>query len=207
MVVRRITNRGGRKQVGKFASLKNGQIVMWESLLERDFMYWLEFDRNVISYEGQPLKARFVLGGEPHHYTPDFLAIRKNRKQIFEVKYEADAAKEENQIKFHAISHICRENGYEFKVVTEKTIRVEPKLDNIKFLFRFASVQPEIQDLIAVRRYFDAHSEANLGDLLSLFRQQDKQAQLVYALLYRGVLKFDLTEPITSASTVVYAGI
>ena len=64
MRVRRITN-GGRKVIGKFPSIKNGGMVWWESQIERDYFYLLEFDSDVIIYWAQPLKIRYYLDGRP----------------------------------------------------------------------------------------------------------------------------------------------
>lgn len=80
MGVRKITN-GSRKVIGKFPSLKMGKMVWWESQLERDYIFHLEFYRSVISYEEQPLKLRYKLDREVHCYTPDFLVVRHSKKQ------------------------------------------------------------------------------------------------------------------------------
>lgn len=58
--VRRITNRGRDRVIGKFASLKMQQIIQWESQIERDCCYWLEFDRDVIAYRSQPLIISYI---------------------------------------------------------------------------------------------------------------------------------------------------
>src|SRR5947208_480029 len=86
MPVRRIPLLGARKNIGKFPSVKMGRVAWYESLLERDYMYWLDRDAEVHYWEEQPLKIRFVHDGKTHHYTPDFEVHRSSRKQIVEVK-------------------------------------------------------------------------------------------------------------------------
>ena len=100
MPVRRLTN-GGRKNIGKFPSIKNGEMVWWESLLERDYFYLLEIDPDVVRYDSQPLKIRYYLDAEPHKYTPDVRVYRQNGvKEIVEVKDEKNAGKARSMSSF-----------------------------------------------------------------------------------------------------------
>ena len=47
---RKITNRGRRDRViDKFMSVKMRKAIWWESQLERDYCYFLEYDRDVIA--------------------------------------------------------------------------------------------------------------------------------------------------------------
>ena len=85
MGVRRITN-GGRKVIGKFPSIKNGRMVWWESQIERDYLYLLEIDPDVVSYEEQPLKIRYYLDGEPHLYTPIFGLSGETNSKLWKSK-------------------------------------------------------------------------------------------------------------------------
>ena len=54
MPVRRVVTRGGRRFRGFFPSAKNGCMVPWESLLERDAITLLEYMRTVRRFEAQP---------------------------------------------------------------------------------------------------------------------------------------------------------
>ena len=137
MAVRKITNKGCKKIIGKFPSLKLGRLIWWESQIERDYIYLLEFDPAVISYEEQPIRISYHLNGKERHYTPDFLVRQADRNLIVEVKQEKEALKEENQRLFNIVGAICARDDYEFIVVTDKMIRVQPRLDNIKLLTRY----------------------------------------------------------------------
>ena len=59
-----------RSVAGYFYSYKNGKTIAFESQLEKKCFLMLEFDKNVISYEEQPLKI--------NAYIPDILAKRKS---------------------------------------------------------------------------------------------------------------------------------
>ncbi|MEO3341036.1 TnsA endonuclease N-terminal domain-containing protein, partial [Acinetobacter baumannii] len=88
--VRRITNRGRDRVIGKFASLKMQQIIQWESQIERDCCYWLEFDRDVIAYRSQPLIISYIFEDRKLRHTPDFEVMRHSLQtgqyQYLEVK-------------------------------------------------------------------------------------------------------------------------
>ena len=48
--IRKPNNRGIRKIIGHFSSLKTGESNAWESQFERDYFYHLEIDKDVIEY-------------------------------------------------------------------------------------------------------------------------------------------------------------
>jgi hypothetical protein len=54
MPVKKVSNRGGNI-IGRFPSLKLGRMVDFESLIERDFIYVLDFEPDVESFSEQPL--------------------------------------------------------------------------------------------------------------------------------------------------------
>src|ERR1043166_4047701 len=86
MPVRNIPRYGaGRKNLGKFASVKTGRVAWYESLLEKDFMYLLDYDRDVSYWHEQPLRIRFSHGGKVHRYTPDLEVHSTAQKNLIEI--------------------------------------------------------------------------------------------------------------------------
>jgi hypothetical protein len=208
MKTRKITNKGTKKVIGKFPSLKMGRLVWWESQIERDYIYLLEFDPAVISYEEQPLRISYYLNGKERHYTPDFLVKRTDKSLIIEVKQEEEAQKEENQRLFHIASAICARHNYEFVIVTDKMIRVQPRLDNIKLLTRYQKTpinDPHYQ--IICYELFVKNSEVSLGEVTQFFASRNIGKQVVFSLLYWGVLAVDLMQPIGALSVVHLPGV
>jgi len=151
-------------QTGKFPSAKNGVANMYESSLEKDLIYSLEFDHNVRNYEEQPVTIEY-LGeeGKLRRYTPDFLVNYKNhtplsaslKTTLIEVKYRADLWKDWKSLKpkFKAAINYADQKGWRFKILTEKEIRTEFQY-NARFLVRYlrADIDPDkmnhILDLI-----------------------------------------------------------
>jgi len=63
---------------------------MYESTIERDFVFFLKFDPTVVTYQAQPMIISWTdAEGNTHTYTPDFLVVRTDRKEIVECKPEA----------------------------------------------------------------------------------------------------------------------
>ena len=68
MPVRKIPRYGAQKNIGKFSSVKTGRVAWYESLLERDYMYLLDFDPCVTFWHEQPLRLRYTFAGKTHFY-------------------------------------------------------------------------------------------------------------------------------------------
>nr|WP_315155675.1 TnsA endonuclease N-terminal domain-containing protein [uncultured Flavobacterium sp.] len=117
---------------GQIKSLKRNDIVDFESSLERDYIYLLEFDDNVRSYYEQPLKIEF----QDRYYIPDFYVEYWNGvKEVIEIKYDIDLIENASNYiaKFKAADEFCNINGMTFRILTEKDLRND-YLYNIKFL-------------------------------------------------------------------------
>lgn len=135
--VRKVSNHGGNI-IGKFPSLKMGRMIAFESLIERDFIYLLDYEKEVDCFEEQPLKIEYVYDGKQLHYTPDFHIIEKGRNILVECKAEKFVKNEENQRKADAASKWCVARDWEYRIITEQQIRNGFRLQNIKLLTRYA---------------------------------------------------------------------
>jgi hypothetical protein len=113
---RKITNKGGvRKFIGKFPSFVHNKIIWYESRLERDFLYHLEFDyRDVLELSEQACRIYYVHQGKRRRFTVDFVVRRRNKNQIMEVKYSKRALQDKFQPAFRAASALGKLNGDEF---------------------------------------------------------------------------------------------
>lgn len=207
MGVRRITN-GGRKVVGKFPSLKMKRMIMWESQIERDYLYLVDIDPDVVSCQEQPLVVRYYddRDGKMHRYTPDFLLIRRgNKKQIIEVKDEKTALSEEYQQLFQRVAPVLLRAGYEFIVVTDRMVRVQPLLRNTKLLHKYAATRISNEHLIHLTNLFAGRAVFSLGELTTLLGSRGVSRQEIFALLRHGILSLDLGKEISIASLVTFA--
>lgn len=176
--------------------------VWWESQLERDYIYLLEFDPDVESYREQPFRIQYTAESIGHHHVPDFLVIRQTKKQVVDVKPEDQARAEGNSLLFRIMDEICHDHGYEFCVVTEYTIRVQPRLSNVKLLYRYArtpigfDAQTEIIDFIRRR------GGAKILEIRQFLGRKQVSVAVLFSLLFRGALKLELNRPIDNEAFV-----
>lgn len=119
---------------GWFASLKMQRMVAFESLVERDYIYLLDFDHQVSTYQEQPFPIYYQEAGKKRHYTPDFYFIRQDHSYLVECKHHKHVEDAVNRPKWEAARHWCRENGATFYVVTDAYLRTGYRLENIKLL-------------------------------------------------------------------------
>jgi hypothetical protein len=205
MPVRNIPRYGaGRKNLGKFGIVKTGRVSWYESLLEKDFMYLLDYDRDVSNWHEQPLRIRFSHGGKVNRYTPDLEVHRAAQKQLIEVKPKDKVDSGEWDVLFRAASSICEQEGYEFLVVTEEVIRMQPRLENIKLLWKYARTPVLPQHQIICRQVFQSQKNepVTLGDLIQIFTSKQVPMQTLYSLLFWGALEFDLMQPLDRDSRI-----
>jgi hypothetical protein len=205
-MMRNITNRAGfKKTIGKFPSLKMGRMVKWESQIERDFLYLLEFDPDVLIFHEQPVEISFAYKTKTGKYYPDFYVERHSSKELVEVKPSSKLRDPENKIKFLVGEEYCRERGWIFKVVTHEQIREESLLENIKLLNRYATVDVPAE----FSHYTLGLVETNGGEmclieLITRSKEKFGRAAInnIYSLLFHQSLYADLKKPLTDETTI-----
>ncbi len=204
MPVRRIPRYGAQKNIGKFSSVKTGRVAWYESLNERDFMYLLDFDSDVTYWQEQPLRIRFSHGGKTHWYTPDLEVHRGFRKQIVEVKSKQQVETGKWDFLFRTASSICEQEGYEYIVVTDEIVRMQPKLESVKKLWKYARTPVRPQHQILCSEFFRKRqtTQVELCDLFQLFKSRSVPTQCLYALLFWGALDFDVMQPLDHGSLI-----
>jgi TnsA endonuclease N terminal len=199
---RKITNTGTKKNIGKFASTKNQTLIPYESHLERDYLYFLEIDPQVISYTGQPFKLNYYLDGKSRKYTPDFFVERSNKKQVVEVKPASKAGLPKYLILFNKVAPIISELGWEFCVITDKMIRIQPFLNNIKILYKYSRVQYSVQNLIRCKDYLQNFSPVTIKEATQSLHKDGISKQILFSLIYSGFLETELILPISDTSEI-----
>lgn len=169
---------------GSFASRKNGRMMGFESLLERDYMILLEFDDNVERFEEQPVAIPFKKGVKP--YVPDTLIYydqlrRSGHPELNEIKHTSDLEKnkEKYRRKFDQAKRYSQERDWDFRIITEKESRPS-RLKTLKFLREYLHVQPESGDITRVIDMLDhVGGKLPLDQLLDRLCKTDTQRLLL----------------------------
>jgi hypothetical protein len=200
---RKVTNKGFRKFIGKFASFIQQKIILYESRLERDFLYLVEWDYlDVLGVWEQACRVHYYDDGKRRRFTIDFLIKRTGKTQMVEIKYSARAETAQYQAAFRAARAAAKRAGYEFKVYTEKTIQQQPRLDNIKLLIYYQRTPIHPQHQVLFREFFRNRPYACLGELIEFFNSRSVETATVYALIRWGIVGCDINQPLIPEATV-----
>jgi TnsA endonuclease N terminal/TnsA endonuclease C terminal len=189
---------------GIYPSQKNQETLQFESPLEKDLLILLEFDEAVSSFDVQPVHVPVPGNAKP--YTPDVL-IRYNatveslagRKPVLgEVKHTdfLEKQREKNEPKFAAATIFAEERGWEFKVITEKDIRV-PRLQNLKFLRAYRDIEVAIADRSRIVDAIEklggsANFRELLGEIADSVTAQLMFAPMIWSMVCQKLVKVDL---------------
>lgn len=181
-----------------------GRSINWESQIERDYIYLLEYDPDVIAYKEQSFTIHYKVGKRRLRYTPDFLVERRSKRQVVEVKPQSKITNSKNKLKFQVGRKFCRKEGCEFIVVTDGQIRKGHMLGNIKLLHRYARASPPPSFYQEIKRAFSEEEELTLETLTeTLVDKFGKDAiGYIYSLLFHRRLQVDLDQKI-GGSTII----
>lgn len=196
---------------GGFASRKNNRLMGFESPLERDHLLLLEFNRDVESFEEQPVKISFKgTKGRMCSYVPDVFVryLVNQRPQLIEVKGSVELKRKAKKLapKFAAARAYCEEQGWDFVVITEKKIR-GPYLQNLKFLREYREVDPDTSAIERILQFVDtAKRRQSVNTVLAKVAPDlnDRLTALpaLWFLVVNGRLCIDFKKPITHDTLV-----
>lgn len=211
---------------GYFISKKQlNEIIQFESSLERDYIYLLEFDISVYSYLEQPLSILYTDSkNKKHKYTPDFLVTYSDNNipdTLVEVKYHEDLIS--NYLifreKFQAADKFCKKNNLTFVVLSEKEIRDSNQeyLNNIKFLSSYRDVFEifernghEVDDkaVFSLLNRINILKKCSIKYLIDLLTDNEYyRAELIYCIWYliaNRYIQCDLNKKL-NLSTIIWA--
>jgi TnsA endonuclease N terminal len=210
MPVRKVSNWGGNI-IGSFPSLKMKPSVKYESTIERDFLYFLEYDSTVVKYHAQPMVITATdTEGKAHTYTPDFQVVRTDRKEIIECKPEELLDQPHTQQQIRMGEAWADANNHYFVIVTDTDLRKNSTLANIKLLWRYSRLAIPTAIMASCIAHLKTQLEGITFEDLARFltsiadvpemQQPYRQAPFIYSMLFRHILKVDLTKPIISTS-------
>ena len=179
-----------RSVAGYFYSYKNAKTIAYESQLEKKCFLMLEFDKDVLSYEEQPLKI--------NTYIPDVLVKKKkDYNLLIEVKYSKEINNMSMKLKnkLEAFQNFCNKKKWEFKVFTENEI-IQPYFNNIAFLYRYVKIPIKNENKIFD---FILHREkTNIKTLMS----NNFDIKEIYSLLAQGKLETNLFKKLNQFSII-----
>jgi len=118
-------------------------MVEYESILESDAILLFEFSSAVVNYQEQPALVYYAMNETMHKYYPDFRLDLVDGTSIYiEVKPSQKLIPKQAKQKYLAITDHFQNQGELFLVLTEKEIRREPLIGNLKRINQIRFYQP-----------------------------------------------------------------
>lgn len=141
MYIRNLRKPSPNKNVYKFASTKVSSVIMCESSLEFDACFHHEYNDSIESFGSQPEGFKYEFMGKSLPYTPDALILYTNKAQKYhEYKPYSKIASPLFRAKFAAKRDASLKMGIDLVLITDRQIRVDPILSNLKLLHRYSGV-------------------------------------------------------------------
>jgi hypothetical protein len=132
---------------GKFPSRKNGRMVHHEGLLELEAIYLFETSPLIVRYREQPETIHYPDGARLRRYTPDFeLVLSSGKVVLIEVKPVRSLQDEEVRHKLNRVAEHMQRSARPFIVLTDATIRQEPRLSSLRWVYHRAARVPPSPD-------------------------------------------------------------
>lgn len=151
MGVRKVVTRRGKRVRGYFPSSKTRLMIAWESVLERDALALIELSSAVVRIESQPMEFLYwdPNSDKERSYFPDFrVELRSGDALILEVKPTRILNRPDERARFKTVAAEFAATGQAFRIITDETIRLQPRLSSMRTLVPFSGPQMAESDRI-----------------------------------------------------------
>ncbi len=205
--MRRKIRSNGRSLIGEFPSKKNGKLIPFESELESEFLFILENDPDVISFESQDTQVNFYDTKE-RVYTPDFFVRYScGRNVLFEVKTRYYLWKNwyEFRPKYCAAINSGKVNSYFFKIITDAEIR-SSIVKNLVFLIPYREYQSSTSEEALILEIFQASKAPTPYSILNQIVDLEKRGvcnAVLWSMIANGKIGFNFNEELNNSTALL----
>jgi hypothetical protein len=191
------------KSITKFPSTKSDDSpTITESPLEADFCYHLEFDKEVIQYEAQPLCFEYWYDGAIHLYTADFEVFYEGYSCYYEIKFENDILRDKDfYLKLEAQKKAAIELGKDLLLVTDEFILKPNRYENLCLLYKHSKADIHADYLLLVAQRLK-HERLMISELLRV-ETYSADFQQIYKHIWDQTLITDLETGILSVHSLI----
>lgn len=194
---RKVVTRSRARPTGKYPSWKMGRMLQWESIAELNAMRLLDADPSVPFFAEQPLVLRYRLGGESRLHYPDQLVKRDTgSKELWEIKSERDAAREDVAARTALLHAALPAYGYEYRLVYAEELRREPRLANVLEILKWGRGPITAVERERIRALLTRVPAVTWGAALSGAVGRFGR-QVLCRLVLEGMLAFDLNQKLS----------
>jgi hypothetical protein len=185
----------------KFPSRKNDRLVHCEGLLELDAAYLFEANPRIAHFREQPTTVTYPDGARVRRYTPDFELTLTNGVIVWvEIKPISSLKSADVRHKLTCVTQHLARIGQPFIVLDDTVLREEPRRANLQTIFhRATSPSRTAHACVASLRRWSHRLPAQLSDVERALASEGLEP---YGLLMSGVLRCDLSTPLTAGTLI-----
>jgi hypothetical protein len=184
---------------GRWFSTTAERYLDYESLLERDWMLMMDFDREVEWICEQPLRLHYIREGRPASHVPDLLIWRGDGPELCDVKSEERLEDPGFEVQVRAMRMACAEARLGYRVLGEP----EPQLlANVRWLTGFREPPPDPDGERARMLMALAVGPCTIFELLLRSPEPMLGRPVLMHLLWSGEVEADLRGPLREESHV-----
>lgn len=188
-----------RHMPGRWFSTTTGGFLEYESLLERDWMLLIDFDREIEWICEQPLRLRYVNDGRPVSHVPDLLVWRRGAPEVCDVKSQERVDDPTFRAQVEATGLACAEAGMGYRVLSEPDRQL---LVNVRWLAGFRERAPDPDGERTRMLATLAAGSCTISELLSGAREPMLARPVLMHLLWAGDAQVDVSAPIDEDSVL-----
>ena len=196
------TPRQYKQTAGHFSSCKMKTSVWYNSVLQKNFMYWLEFDPDVVSYTTSTMPLKYYNRGKEELYYPDFQVIRHRKKQVVDLQLQKAIQSKKYRRLYPLLYNVCRDAEWEYTALTELQVQQKPIIFNIKLLYRYARENFSIDDYENCLSILKSTVPASLSEICELLDCQNIRKNVLFKLLFYSFVEINLKESINPDSQI-----
>lgn len=111
---------------GRLATPKSNGSEPWKSQRVHDYLYLLEYHRDVLTYENCPLEVHHTPAGKLYIPTTYLRVCRRDSLQL--VKLVSDREQTDRMAAIHLTAALNRVEEYDLRILTESEVRHHPFL-------------------------------------------------------------------------------
>ncbi|GAA0786733.1 endonuclease [Shewanella aestuarii] len=196
MYIRSLRKPSPNKNVFKFASAKVSETIMCESSLEFDACFHHEYNDFIEVFGSQPEGFYYDFEGKRLPYTPDAIVhFIDGTVKFHEYKPYSKTFDPIFRSKFVAKKAAAQSLGADLILVTERQIRVNPILNNLKILHRYSGIHGLNEMQIELLKLIKETGKVSVNDVAvkqSLTLGETRSH--LYSLIHQGLIKANLSQ-------------
>ncbi|MEZ9819869.1 TnsA endonuclease N-terminal domain-containing protein [Shewanella sp. 10N.286.45.A1] len=172
------------------------ETIMCESTLEFDACFHHEYNETIETFGSQPKGFYYCFEGKRLPYTPDaLLHYIDGTTKFHEYKPYSKTFDPIFKAKFVAKKEAAQALGTELILVTDKQIRVNPILNNLKLLHRYSGIYVVSDIQRELLQLIQNSGKIQLDDVADEYALSVGETRsFLYSLINKGLLEADLSQ-------------